>query len=193
VARIREKLPTTFSYGEARAAGLSKHELYSLRDAGSIELLSRGLYRRTDSSVSDLDLIEIAKRSPLATLCLTTALVRHGLSDEIPPSTDVALPRGTRSPVIGTPVTWHHFDRATFEIGRKTIRLDAATSIGLYTAERCIIDAFRTRATGGNELANDALKRWIRMPGSIPASLLRLAASFPRTLSPIRKTLEILL
>jgi predicted transcriptional regulator of viral defense system len=193
VAKTREQLPSTFSFGEARAAGLSKHKLYALRDAGRIELLSRGLYRRTDATVSDLDLIEIAKRAPLATLCLTTALVRHGLSDEIPASTDVALPRGRRNPVTSTPVTWHQFDRATFEIGRKALRLDSITSIGLYTPERCIIDAFRTRASGGHELANDALKRWLKTPGAHPASLLRLAASFPRTVAPIRRTLEIVL
>jgi predicted transcriptional regulator of viral defense system len=189
----RTQLPSTFTFAEATAAGLSKHEIYSLRDSGQIELLSRGLYRRVDAPIAELDLIEIARRAPLATLCLASALVRHGLSDDIPTSIDVALPRGTRSPVTSTPVTWHQFDRASFEVGRKALRLDASTTIGEYTAERCIIDAFRTRATGGHELASDSLKRWLRKPGANPTALLKLAAAFPRTVVPIRRAIELLL
>jgi predicted transcriptional regulator of viral defense system len=193
MASSRSALPSTFTYAQALAAGVSKHALYRLRDEGRIELLSRGLYRNTDDEVADLELVEIARRAPMATLCLTTALARHGLSDEIPQALDVALPRGTRTPVTTASVAWHHFERATFELGRKPIRLDAGTSIGMYSAERCIVDAFRTRATGGNELAYDALKRWLRRPGASATALLKLAAGFPRTVTPIRKALEILL
>ncbi len=37
--------------------------------------------------------------------------------------------------------------------------------IGLYGAERTIIDAFRTRDMNGPEQANEALKRWLCRPG----------------------------
>ena len=80
-------LPATFSYTAARAAGLSDRRLYSLRDAGLIEPLGRGLFERADAvGNADSDLLEIAHRAPQATLCLTTALARHGLSDAIKPS-----------------------------------------------------------------------------------------------------------
>jgi predicted transcriptional regulator of viral defense system len=193
MAASRSILPSTFTYAQARAAGVSKHELYKLRDEGRLEPLSRGLYRRADDDIADLELVEIARRAPSATLCLATALARHDLSDEIPQALDIALPRGTRTPVTAAPVQWHHFDRATFEIGREALRLDEGTSIGLYTAERCIIDAFRTRATGGHELAYEALKRWSRRRRANAGALLKLAAAFPRTVTPIRKALEILL
>lgn len=138
---------------QALAAGVSKHALYRLRNEGRVELLSRGLYRNADEDVADLELVEIARRAPMATLCLTTALARHGLSDEIPQALDVALPRGTRTPVTAAPVAWHHTERTTFELRRKPIRLDAGTSIGIYSAERCIVDAFRTHVLGSPEKA----------------------------------------
>jgi predicted transcriptional regulator of viral defense system len=94
-AERAKSLPPIFTYAQARAAGLSKHELYRRRDAGKLELIVRGLYRRADAEVADIDLIEIAARVPKATLCLTTALSRHGLSDEIPAVIDIAIPRGT--------------------------------------------------------------------------------------------------
>jgi hypothetical protein len=139
------------------------------------------------------ELLEIARRAPSATLCLATALARHDLSDEIPSSSRHRAAQGHAHAGHAAPVQWHHFDRATFEIGREALQLDEGTSIGLYTAERCITDAFRTRATGGHELAYEALKRWSRSHGANAGALLKLAAAFPRTVTPIRKALEILL
>ena len=96
-----------------------------------IEVISRGLFRRVDvGALVDIDLLGIARRAPLATLCLTSALARHGLTDEIPATIDVALPRGKHRPAVPAPVTWHLFDPDTFEVGRTIVPLDEQTSIG---------------------------------------------------------------
>ena len=189
----RKPLPDAFTYAQALSSGLSKNEIYRRRDAGEFELIGRGLFRLSAVELADLDLVELALRAPNATLCLSTALVRHGLSDAIPPVIDVALPRGVRTPATNVPVQWHRFDPATFEIGRELVSLPGDMRIGLYNAERSIIDAFRLRGREGNEQAYDALKRWLRRPGAQPASLLRLVRRFPRAAPPIRKALEILL
>lgn len=185
--------PETFSYREARAAGLGKRELYLLRDAGEIESISHGVYRRAGAQAADIDLLEIAKRNGRATLCLASALAHHGLTDAIPPRIDVALPRGTRPPACRAPVQWHFFDRKMFELGRELLAVDTETSIGIYGAERSIVDAFRTRGTSGSELAYESLKQWLRRRGSQPSALLHAAKDFPRALAPIRKALEVLL
>lgn len=187
-----DQLPTTFSYQQARDQGVSKHRLYRWRDEGVIEQLGRGLYRRVDASLADTDLIEVAHRAPAATVCLTSALVRHGLSDAIPAAHDVALPRGQRLPVVSVPVLWHRFDPATFPVGHQELRLDEQTTIGLYSAPRSIVDAFRLGRFVGPELGHEALRRWLRAGGT-PAELLDTAASFPRTLPSLRAVLEILL
>lgn len=188
-----KRLPPTFTYTQARRIGLSKRELYRLRDEGGIETLSRGLYRRSDVEAADLDLIEVATRTPAATLCLATALARHGLSDAIPAALDIAIPRTARGHPTHVPVTWHRFDPKTFHIGRKEIPLGPHLHVGIYSPERCIIDAFRMRSLEGSELGRDALRRWLRKRGSQPASLLKLAAAFPRVQRILRETLEILL
>jgi cell division FtsZ-interacting protein ZapD len=66
-------------------------------------------------------------------------------------------------------------------------------TIGLYSAERSIIDAFRTRGTTGFDLATEALRRWLRDPTRQPAQLLALCENWPRTLTALRNALEILL
>jgi hypothetical protein len=186
-------LPATFTYAQARGAGLSKHAFYSLREGGRIEPLARGLYRQADAEPADLDLLTIAIKAPLATLCLASALARHGLSDAIPAAPDIALPRGKRTPAIEAIVQWHHFEPSTFDLGRGQLTLDATTSIGLYDAPRSIIDAFRMRATEGHELGYEALRRWLRTPGSQPGQLIRLAHQFPKAETTLRTALAALL
>ncbi len=137
--------------------------------------------------------VAVAVRAPAATVCLGSALARYGLCDVIPAATDVALPRGARRPAVAAAVAWHTFAAGTFAVGRDSLDLDGATSIGLYSAERSIIDAFRTRGTEGHELAHEALRRWLRRPGSHPAQLLSMAGAFPRVSTPLRAALEVLL
>ncbi|MET9022222.1 hypothetical protein ABZV93_19795 [Actinopolymorpha sp. NPDC004070] len=188
--KILARLPATFTYSEAHAGGLSNRRLYTLRDEGKIGQLGRGLFRQLDAAGgADPDLLEIAYRAPEATLCLTTALARHGLSDVIPAHIDVALPRGRRPPRIQAPVAWHAFAPDTFTIGRDELTLTAQTSIGLYSPERCIVDAFRLRHLEGPEVAVEALRRWLRRRGAQPATLLRMVRSFPQAEPALRDTL----
>lgn len=187
-------LPPTFTYQQARAVGVSKRRLYELRDQGTLEQIGHGLFHQADLPWSaDVDLIEIAVRAPNATLCLATALARHDLTDLIPASIDVALPRNHWRPVIKAPVTWHSFQEDTYELGRETLSLEPGTTIGIYSPERCIIDAFRLRHREGSDLATGALRRWLRKPGNHPGVLLDLAAHFPKARPALRTSLEILL
>lgn len=184
------RLPATFRYSEA-LAHISERQLRRLVDDGSIIALSRGLYRKSDW-LGDEDLIEIAVKAPQATLCLRSALARHDLIDDIPAEIDIAIPRGSWTPETTAPVRWRHFDPDSFDIGRGRLDIEGGRSIGIYSAERCIIDAFRMRHLEGADLANEALKRWLRRGGQ-PSELLSLARSFPRTQTALRETLEILL
>jgi hypothetical protein len=190
----RERLPGTFTYRQARDAGLSSRELYRLRDAGQFEQIAHGLFHRVDVMwTADIDLVEISIRAADATLCLTSALLRHGLTDEIPANIDVALPRGRWRPTTATPVTWHSFDPATFDLGRETLDLGDERVMGIYSPERCIVDAFRLRYREGPELAIIATKTWLRVPGHHPAALLEMARHFPKAFPALRSTLETIL
>ncbi|HEY0691650.1 MAG TPA: hypothetical protein VGD71_21735 [Kribbella sp.] len=187
---LLDELPETFRYSEA-IKRISERQLRNLIAHGQVTALSRGLYRKNDW-LGDEDLIEIASKSPQATLCLRSALARHELIDDIPAEIDIAIPRGAWTPETSAPVRWRSFDPATFTIGRNSLDIGAGRTIGIYSAERSIIDAFRLRHLDGPDLANEALKRWLRRGGQ-PSELLRLAKTFPRTLTPLRQTLEILL
>lgn len=157
-----------------------------------MERIGRGLYRRTDEEPIDLDLIEIAAKAHRPTLCLLSALARHELTDIIPAVHDVALPRGVWQPVVSAPVHWHKFDADTFEVGRTKIQLDGMYALGLYDAPRTIIDVFRLQRTVGPEVANEALRRWLRRGGK-PADLMRLTRTFPAARPVLLHALQVLL
>jgi predicted transcriptional regulator of viral defense system len=189
----RERLPALFTYREAIEAGLSKRRLYAFRDAGLVEPVARGIFRRTDSGQSfDLDLAEISLRLPSATLCLTSALVRHDLTDQNPVAIDLAIPAGSHRPVFAFPVKLRLFDRKTFDIGRNTLPVGIGLSIGIFCAERCIVDAFRLSWSEGDDLAYIALSRWLRRRESKPASLYEMAKNFPNSLTKILKAVQTL-
>jgi predicted transcriptional regulator of viral defense system len=187
------RLPSLFTPAEAARHGFGGHALRRLLRDGEVEVVTRGVYKRTDVEIAELEYAAIAARAPEATICLTTALARHALIDMIPPRIDIALPQGRWLPRLGMPVTWHKFARATFDVGRESIAVDGRR-IGLYDAPRSIIDTFRLRHLEGHELAVEALRNWIRKRGSRPALLVSMAHRIdPRTETTIRKALEILL
>lgn len=122
-------LPDTFRYSDAREQ-LNERQFRSLIQSGQITAISRGLYRKADS-IGDDDLLEIAAKAPMATICLRSAPSRHGLIDDIPAEFDIAIPRGRWTPETNAPVRWRHFDKATFEFGRGQLARDDDHSTGI--------------------------------------------------------------
>jgi hypothetical protein len=190
---LRGLLGDTFTYGEAKDAGAGDKHIYRLRDSGEIIALGGGIYRWADAPPADSDLVEIAERAPRATLCLETALARHGLLDAIPAAIDIAIPRGNTRPALRAPCRLHQFQPRTFELGRGTLEVGARRPIGLYSAERSLLDMVRLRHREGSDVAWEALRRWLGQPGRSPAQLMDLAASFPRAEPALRRALEVLL
>ncbi len=185
-------LPNAFSRSLAQEEGLSDRRLHGLVAGGRLERLGHGLYRKADAPPADLDRVEIALRAPDATICLLTALSHHDLCDTIPFEIDVALPRSQRPPRVSAPVRWHRFNEATFELGREHVEVDEGLVMGLYSAERCIVDAFRLRHQEGDEVAIEALRRWLTRPGASPVDLLAMAKRFPKAEPALLRTLRIL-
>lgn len=186
-------LPALFTYHEAIEAGISKRHLYAMRSTGQVEQVARGIFVRSASDeMIDLDLAEIAIRAPNATLCLSSALVLHDLTDANPMAIDVAIPVGSHRPVVLPPVKWHRFAADTFAIGRNSLPIHDGRKIGIYSAERSIVDAFRLTWSEGEELAYSALRRWLGRQGSKPAALYEIARNFPKALPAILKAVQTL-
>jgi hypothetical protein len=140
----------------------------------------------------DWDLLEATSRRPEAIICLTSALAHHDLTDAIPDSLDIAIPRGTRIPKTRSAIRWHVFAQATFTLVREELPIPgAAETIGIASPERCIADAFRLRGEVGYELGRDALREWLRRGGK-PSNLMSLAIRLPRATKPLLDALQVM-
>lgn len=188
-------LPDLLRYRDLGRLGLTRHRFDRLLKSEEYERIAPGLFLRT-GSIDDTKApwIAIAAKKPDATLCLLTALALHYLTDEIPRSSDIAIPRGTHPMMVNhAPITWHRFAVDSFTIGRTEHALPGGLSIGLYSPERTIIDLVRLRYEWGNSLAIGALKRWLRERGNSPARLLAMAGDFPEARPALQSAFEILL
>lgn len=188
-------LPPVLRYSTLEPSGVSRRQLAALARDGDYERVAPGVFVQAgllDDTAAAW--ASIAARRDDATLCLLTALSLHDLTDEIPQASDVALPRGAHPLVVEhAPMAWHYFAIGTFDVGRETHQLAPGLTIGLYGPERTIIDVFRLRRAWGSDLAIEALKRWLRRPGSSPSNLLSMARRFPAARPALQAALEVLL
>jgi hypothetical protein len=67
MASLPSHLPSTFTLSQALAAGATKKVLYRLRDRGELEVLARGVFRRSESRYGqELWIRNLIKRRPLS-------------------------------------------------------------------------------------------------------------------------------
>lgn len=182
----------TLTPRQAAQSGLSRSGLLRATREGRYERIARGIYRDSTAPEANWDWLEAATRRPEATICLTSALAHHELIDEIPTSLEIAIPRGTRIPASEGALSWHTFAADTFDLGRTTIPIEGSDrTIGLFTPERSIADAFRLRGEIGYEIGIEALREWLRRGGK-PASLGAMALQLPRAKKPLLDALAVL-
>ena len=191
--KLLSDLPYLFTTAEALSIGIPRVTLYRLVQHGKIRPITRGLYMHGAKRTIDLDLAEIAIKAPSATICLTSALTEHGLSDAISKRIDIAIPRGTWAPKTMAAVTWHRFDPRSFDLGRdKQSIIGTNLTIGIYSAERTLADLARHPKMDQAELV-EGLRRWLRRPGNHPSKLLNSSQKLPGAKFHIQRILEILM
>jgi predicted transcriptional regulator of viral defense system len=178
IALLRERFDARpFRVSEAVEAGVSRTTVHRLRRSGALEAAGRGVVRLAGAGMGMLsDLAVVSARVPAGTICLNSALAYWDLTDELPAHVHVAVPRGTRPPAIDHPATKvHTFDAGTFGLERQQARTDVDEPFWIYSAERSVVDAMRLSRWVGQDVAFQALRRYIDLRGSEPARLAELA------------------
>ena len=144
---------------EAVRHGITPYTLYTLRDRGIVELVSRGVYRRADlPPLSDPDLVTVGLRYPDAVVCLVSALAYHGITTQIPHEVSVAVTQTSRLPSLDyPPVRAHRFSKASYSAGIETHRIDGA-KVKIYNRDKTVADCFKFRNRIGMDIVLEALR-----------------------------------
>jgi len=143
----------------AVSLGIHPETLYKLRDDGIIYNLSRGLYCLSNSEVMySTDLIAASCRVPKGVVCLVSALAFHEITTQISVAVSMAIPRGSRRPVIDyPPVDIYLFGENSYSAGVEVHNL-AGIKVKVYSPEKTVVDCFKFRNRVGIDVAVEALR-----------------------------------
>ena len=140
------------------ANGVHSDTLYSMRDAGKIQCVSRGLFQLADTQLEDPDLEMVFRRVPQGVLCLISTLSLHNITTEIPHVVSIALQRGAEKPRIDyPPVQFFWMSGNAYSEGVET-HTKGTASIPVYCVEKTLADCFKYRNKIGMDVALEALK-----------------------------------
>jgi predicted transcriptional regulator of viral defense system len=161
---------------EALRLGIHPRTLYAMRDSGTLERLSRGLYRLTAlPPLAHPDLVTVALRAPKAVICLVSALAFHELTTQVPHAVDIALHSQTERPRLDYPplrIFW--FSGCAWSEGIETHMVDNIP-IHIYGPEKSVTDCFKYRRKIGLDIALEALKLYRQRRDFDIDNLLRYA------------------
>lgn len=161
---------------QALNLGISSRDLYTMKDAGMIEQLSRGVYQlSTMQSLSYPDLTAVAIKIPHGVICLISALAFHQITTQIPHEVYIALKAGTEKPRFEYPPTQYFWvSEPAFSSGVETYKTNNIP-LKIYLPEKTIADCFKFRNRVGLDVALEALKLWRERKGSKIDDLMNYA------------------
>lgn len=174
-------------------AGIHPATLYSMRDSGMLETISRGVFRLANTPpLSNPDLTIVSARVPSGVICLISALSFHDLTTQIPHQVQLALPRGAEEPRIKhPPIKTYRFAAQAFTEGVETHRIDGIP-VRVYSPEKTLADCVKFRREIGTETIIEALK-FYRERKPIHIDLILHYSSICRVSNMIRPYLEAIL
>jgi len=161
---------------QAKALGIDPKTIAEMREAGLVNKMSRGLYRLSEYPPLDYpDFVIVASRVPKAIICLISALAFHNLTTQVPHKVYISLPQSIRSPRIKIPeldIIW--LSEESYKNGIEEHLLDGIT-VPIYSKAKTIADCFKFRGKVGKDIAIEALKDYVQLPGADIEELLRYA------------------
>jgi predicted transcriptional regulator of viral defense system len=187
---IFEKHGGILRTAQALRAGIHPSTLYTMRDVGTLEVVSRGVFRLAGSEpLGNPDLVTVATRVQSGVICLISALAFYEITTQIPHEVHVALQRGAEIPRLEyPPIKIYWFKDQAFTAGVETHKLDGV-DIRIYCPEKTLADCFKFRNKIGLDTAVEAV-RFYRERRNVNVDALMHFAAICRVEKVMRPYLE---
>jgi predicted transcriptional regulator of viral defense system len=145
-------------------AGISRTQLRRLTDAGLIERVGRGLYRRSGAPITERnDLAEAARRVPLGVVCLLSALRFHHLTTQNPHEVWMAIDRKAWRPAAAhPPLQLVYLSGPALREGVEQHDV-GGVPVRVFSAAKTVADCFKFRNKIGTDVAVEALREYRRL------------------------------
>ena len=173
--RIIKANKGTIRTNEAIKKHIHPRTLYSLRDKGTLEQISYGLYKLKQSKFSHPDFVTVALRVPNGVICLISSLDFHNLTTQVPHKVWIAIKRDASRPRIDyPPVSIHQFSGQSFSSGIDKHIFDKIP-VRIYSPEKTIADCFKFRNKIGMNIVLEALAFYKERKTFNPSKLIKYA------------------
>lgn len=178
----REKLRALISsHAILRAQDLREHGIAGTTirralDDGDLIRIARGLYQHPDADFdSGHTLAEIAKRIPKGVIAMVSALAWHGLTDQMPRKTWVAIGPSDWSPAPGyPPVRIVRFADKYLKQGIEHRRI-SGVDVPIYSVSKTLADLFRNGRLVDRSVAVEGLRAAVEQRKASPSQIAEAA------------------
>ena len=157
---------------ELRSAGIAGSTIQRALDDGDLVRIGRGLYQDPQSDIeSEQTLAEVAKRIPKGIIAMVSALAYHGLTDQMPRKTWVAIGASDWSPVSDyPPVRIVRFADKYLHHGVERQRI-SGVDVPIFSIPKTLADIFRNGRLVDRSVAVEGLRAAIDQRKATPAEI----------------------
>ena len=165
LARYIESIGGVATSSELKASGFSAGAIAYALETGLVDKLTRGVYCTPD--VFEDDFVVIDRRWRKCVFSHASALYLNGLSDRLPPTQHVTVPRGYNPTELKEQfpgIRLHWTDPQLYSLGLRIATTPAGNTVRCYDAERSIADLLKQRKTEGADaqLVRDAVAGYFK-------------------------------
>lgn len=161
---------------ELRNAGIAGSTIQRALDHGDLVRIGRGLYQDSQSDIEgEQTLAEVAKRIPKGVIAMVSALAYHGLTDQMPRKTWVAIGTSDWSPVSDyPPVRIVRFADKYLHQGveRQTI---SGAPVPIFSIPKTLADLFRNGKLVDRSIAVEGLRAALDQRKATPGEIAEAA------------------
>lgn len=157
---------------DLRGHGIAGTTIQRALKEGDLVRIGRGLYQDPRVEIdSDLALAEIAKRIPKGIIAMASSLAWHGLTDQVPRRTWVAIGVSDWSPAPGyPPVRIVRFADKYLTQGIEHHRI-SGVEIPIYSITKTLADLFRNGRLVDRSIAVEGLRSALEQRRTSPAQI----------------------
>lgn len=157
---------------ELRNAGIAGSTIQRALDDGDLVRIGRGLYQDPQSDVeTEQALAEVAKRIPKGVIAMLSALAYHGLTDQMPRKTWVAIGSSDWSPVSDyPPVRIVRFTDKYLQQGVEQQRI-SGVDVPIFSIPKTLADLFRNGRLVDRSVAVEGLRAALDQRKATPAQI----------------------
>lgn len=157
---------------DLRGQGIGATAIARAAQAGEVQRIGRGLYQspgmRADRFV---DFAKLSKRRPNGVICMLSALAIHGVAEDLPSETWMAIGAKDWGPVIDhPPARFVRFREPYFSKGVETRQINGVI-VNVYSITKSLADSFRNPRLVDRTLALRALWKTLLRGKPSPAEI----------------------